>query len=194
MKRLIILLSIFIFCGTSGAIAAPEKYQIDKEHTTILFFVNHGGFSDKVGRFTDYDGYFSFDEKNPKLSHVEITFRTAGIETGSSALDKILQEKLWFNTKQYPEAKFKSSQVNITGNNTANVIGWFTLLGKEKSATLNVVFNKAATNPVSKNYIAGFSVDTVINRSDFGMNNLVPMIGENVRIHAEIEGIRQEPE
>ena len=38
---------------------------------------------------------------------------------------------------------------------------------------------------------AGFSADAVINRSDFGMINSVPFVGEDVRLHIESEFVRE---
>lgn len=167
------------------------KYSFDKEHTTILFFVNHLGFSEKIGKFTDYEGHFMFDEKNPKESSVELDIKPASIDTDSKALDKVLQGKDWFNTKKYPVMHFRSSQVKVTGKNTADVIGWLTLLGKEKPVTLKVKFNKAGIHPMTKKSMAGFSIDTTINRSNFGMINGVPFVSENVRIHVEMEGMAE---
>ena len=38
---------------------------------------------------------------------------------------------------------------------------------------------------------AGIPADAVINRSDFGMINSVPFIGEEVRLHIESEFVRE---
>lgn len=171
--------------------AAPEKFVLDKEHTTILFFVNHLGFSDKVGLFRDFDGYFVFDHENPEKSMVEVTIHPSGIDTQSEALDKKLQEKDWFDTVKYPDIHFKSSQINVTGENTADVRGWLTMLGKQQSIVLKVKFNKEGEVKFFNRYIAGFSASTTINRSHFGMINDVPFVGENIRIAIEAEGIKQ---
>jgi polyisoprenoid-binding protein YceI len=45
---------------------------------------------------------------------------------------------------------------------------------------------------VGDRYVAGFSANTVINRSHFGMINSVPFVSEDVRILIETEGIRTE--
>ncbi len=195
MRKLFICWSLFFsFILPISVQAAPEKFVLDKEHTTILFFINHLGFSDKLGTFDDYDGYFIFDEEKPEESMVEVTIRPAGIDTDSKALDEKLQNKDWFNTDQYPEIHFKSSQIEVTGENTANVRGWLTMLGVKKSVVLQVTFNKAGKVHFANRYVAGFSARTEINRSDFGLNNSVPFVGENVRILIEAEGIKEEKE
>ena len=191
MKYSFIILLIFLTIAKS-ANAAPEKYVFDKDHTTILFFVNHLGFSDKIGKFNDYDGYFIFDQEAPEKSSVDIHLKPTGIDTFSTELNKILQEKSWFNSKAYPDIHFKSTKITVTGKNQADILGWLSFLGKEKPVTLHAIFNKYGVHPVTKKYVAGFSADSVINRSQFGMNNYVPFVGENVRLHIELEGIRQQ--
>jgi polyisoprenoid-binding protein YceI len=174
------------------ACAAPVKYALDKEHTTILFYVNHLGFSDKIGRFGDYDGTFIFDKEKPTNSSVDVVLRPAGIDTFSPELNTEIQNDKWFNTAKYPEIHFKSTKIKVTGDNKADITGWLTFMGQEKPATLKVTFNKDGVHPVSKKNVAGFSADTTINRSQFGMNNYVPMVGENVKLHMEVEGVQVE--
>lgn len=171
--------------------AEPEKYVFDKDHTTILFYINHLGFSDKIGRFDDYDGYFVLDRANPEKSFVDVTVRPRGINTGSKALDREVQKDGWFNTAKYPTVHFKSTQVKLTGDNTADVTGYLTMLGQEKPVTMRVVFNRSGTHPVNKQQVAGFRADLNIKRTEWGMNNFVPMVGEYVRIQVQAEGYRQ---
>src|SRR5688572_25468705 len=117
-------------------VCAAEKYVLDKEHTSVLFFVSHLGFSEMVGKFTEYDGYFTFSEEKPEESTVDVTLRPVGIETSSKELDKHLQQDKWFNTAHYPEARFVSTSVKVTGEKTADVMGHLTLLGVTKPVTL----------------------------------------------------------
>jgi polyisoprenoid-binding protein YceI len=191
MKYLALFTTCIFLCA-SAAQAKPVKYTFDKEHTAIMFMINHLGFSNKIGLFRDYDGYFIFDEQEPTNSKVEISIKPGGIETGSAALDKELQNDKWFNTAKYKDITFKSSKINVTGKNTADIIGWVKFMGKEKATTLHVTFNKAGEHPMSKKQVAGFSAEAEINRSDFGMNNGVPFVGEDVKFHIEVEGIQAE--
>ncbi len=188
----LITISLFMTGSAPAKDFEPARYKFDKDHTTILFFINHLGYSDKIGRFNDYEGYFLFDEKNPESSKTEVTIKTTSIDTGSKVLDAKLQEKDWFNTAEFPDIKFRSTQVNVTGTNKADVVGWLTMLGVEKPVTLHATFNKAAEMPMVKHYVAGFSADGIVKRSDFGMISGVPFVEENVRVHIEMEGIREE--
>jgi polyisoprenoid-binding protein YceI len=68
-----------------------------------------------------------------------------------------------------------------TSATTADVTGDFTLLGVTKPLTLKVTFNKAGEN-MAKTYVAGFSAEGVVKRSDFGMNYAVPGVSDDVKL------------
>lgn len=191
LRPIFSFLFAFLFL-TAAADAKPARYNLDKAHTGIFFFVNHLGFSDKIGQFRDYDGYFLFDKENPEEGMVEVVIRPKGIDTGSKELDEELQKDKWFNTAKYPEMKFKSTRIEVTGDNKADVTGWLSMLGVEKPVTLKVTFNRQGKHPVNDKEVAGFSAKTVIYRSAFGMDNFVPMVGDEVRVMIETEGFRQE--
>jgi polyisoprenoid-binding protein YceI len=174
------------------AALAAEKYALDRVHTQIVFNVDHLGFSKSSGRFTDFDGGFVLDA-DPAKSSAEISIRSASVDMGDYAWDKHLRDKDFFHSSQHPAMSFKSTRVEKTGDKTLAVTGDFTLLGVTKPVTLNVTVNKAGVHPVSKKYVAGFSATTRIKRSDFGMSYLVGLIGDEVDIRLEIEGIRDTP-
>ncbi|MBV8938232.1 MAG: YceI family protein [Alphaproteobacteria bacterium] len=173
----------------SPALAAAEHYHLDHEHTSILFFVSHMGFSEMVGRFTQYDGSFDFDREHPENSKVEITLKPAGIVTSSAKLDSELQGQKFFNSAQFPDAKFVSTGIKVTSQNEGDVTGNFTMLGVTKPLTLHVRFNKADYTPYTGAYVAGFSAEATLKRSDYGMSAYIPQVADEVRLHVETEGV-----
>ncbi len=175
------------------AFAAPEQYEFDKAHTQVLFFVNHLGFSNSQGEFLDYDGGFTFDEENPENSSVEVTFNIDGLDMDDEKWDAHLKNPDFFNMEEYPTMTFKSTDVEVTGENTGNITGDLTILGVTKPVVLETVFNKADVHPYSGKHVAGFSANSKINRSDFGMDYGLPGIGDEVIIRIEVEGVRVEP-
>jgi polyisoprenoid-binding protein YceI len=188
MRSFILSAAAFLALSTAALAAEPAKYTFDKSHTRMLFFINHLGFSEMVGEFTAYDGGFTFDEKAPEKSAVDVTLKPAGIRTSSPELDKHLQSKDFFNSEQFPDIRFVSTGVKITGEKTGEVMGNLTMLGVTKPATLNVRFNKADFHPMTQAYVAGFQGEATVKRSDFGMNYGIPMVGDEVRLEVYTEG------
>jgi len=171
---------------------AADQYGFDKVHTQILFFVDHLGFSRSVGEFHDYEGGFVFDPEDWAAGSVEVTIRTASIDLDDPEWETHLRSKDFFRVDEFPEMRFRSTSVEAVGERQARVHGDLTLLGVTRPVTLDVHFNKAGIHPKSKKYVAGFSARALVKRSEFGMDYAVPMVGDEVEVVLEVEGIRQE--
>lgn len=169
-----------------------EHYVFDTAHTQILFFVNHLGFSMSQGEFHDYDGGFTFDRENPENSSIDVSIKTASIDMDSEKWDDHMRNADFFDVENHPEMTFKSTNIEVTGDNTANITGDLTLLGVTKPVTLAVTHNKSGQHPFNKKMVAGFSATATIQRSEWGMNYGLPGVGDDVEIRLEVEGFRQD--
>lgn len=183
---------IALLLAATPAFAAPDKYSFDPAHTQILFSVSHLGFSHSHGRFNTFDGSFTFDEKNPEASSVDVTIDTGSVDMGSKEWDDAVKADALLNAKKFPKMMFKSTSVTKTDEKTGTVTGDLTLLGVTKPVTLSVTFNKSGNHPYTKNHLAGFSASATLKRSDFGMAKYIPDVGDEVSITIEVEGIRQD--
>ncbi|MGD9649991.1 MAG: YceI family protein, partial [Dongiaceae bacterium] len=175
MKHFLSIFSAFLLIS-GAAEAKPETYSFDKSHTSILFFIDHLGFTKVVGEFMDYDGTVVFDQEKVENSKVNVTFRPAGVKTDVAKLDEHLQAPGFFDTAKYPTATFVSTKMERTGKNTGKVTGDLTLLGVTKPVTLDVTFNKAGEISFIKEYHAGFSARGKLFRSAFKMMEGLPMV------------------
>lgn len=169
-----------------------ERYVFDKAHTQILFFVNHLGFSMSQGEFLDFDGHFMYDEANPENSSIDVVIKTASIDMDDEKWDDHMKNEDFFDVEKFPEMTFKSTDIEVTGENTANITGDLTILGVTKPVTLAVTHNKTGIHPYSKKKHAGFSATATIDRTQWGMNYGVPNVGEEVEIRLEVEGSQQD--
>lgn len=193
MKNLLraALLGSCLFAA-SPSFAEVEKYSFDTAHTQVMFFVNHLGFSNSSGRFLDFDGHFTFDRADPSKSHVEVTFKTDGLDMQDAKWDEHMKGADFFDVIKFPEMTFKSTSIEVTGENTANITGDLAILGVVKPVTLAVVHNKSGKHPFGGKYVSGFSATASLKRSDFGMKYGLPMVGDDVSIRIEVEGVRDE--
>lgn len=180
------LLITSMFAATP-AFAAAEKYTIDPSHTYVLFSINHLGFSDTVGRFDDTSGTLMLDHDAPEKSTVSASIKVASINTVSKDLNEHLQKPDWFDAAKYPEMKFVSTSVKLTGKDTADITGDLTLHGVTKPVTLKAKLNKADYFQMMNAWVAGFNAETTIKRSDFGMAAYVPMVSDEVKITISTE-------
>ena len=169
--------------------AAPETFDLDPNHTNILWQVNHFGFSNPNGKITDTTGTITLDEANPANSKVAVDISPANLVSGVPKLDEHMKSKDFFNVVEFPKAKFVSTKVELTGKDTAKVTGDLTLLGVTKPVVLDVKLNKLGEHPMTKKKTVGFSAATTIKRSEFGMGAYVPNVSDDVKIAIETEAV-----
>lgn len=155
-------------------------YQVEPNHTRVLFAVSHFGFTTWYGDFTHAAGSLTLDPKAPGASKLEVSVPTASVSTTNAVLDGELRDPSWFDAAKYPAISFASRQVTVTGPGRADVAGDLTLHGVTKPVTLHARFNAGGANPMSKAYTVGFEVTGKIKRSDFGVSKYVPLVGDDV--------------
>ena len=197
-----ICLSVFVLMSFSGcsSLIKPNiktelkdlrkgQYTLDKRHATILFKVDHMGFSKFIGRFNDFNATLDFDAENMKNSRLEATVNMASVDVNNDSFEETLSGGDWFNTEEFPQAYFKTVSVENINNNSADFIGDLTFLGATAPVTINVIFNGGGLNKLTFKYTIGFSATGVFKRSDFGLDNYVPTIGDQIEleIHAEFQ-------
>ncbi len=163
------------------------KYMIDNSHTNVLFGLSHMGFSQYYGRFNVITGTLEFDAKAPEKSKLDVKIDIASIDTNSAELEKKLVGADWFDAAKFPSATFVSTKVEKTSATKGKVTGDLTIHGVTKPVVLDVTFNGAGQNPIAAVPQLGFSATTKIKRSDFGVAQYVPMVGDEVTLTIESE-------
>ena len=122
MKKLKLLsISLTALFLASANSFAQEAYKIDSNHTSVTWTANHFGFSNPSGKFSDIEGAINFDEKNPKKSSVNVTIKTASLNTNLPKFDQHLKGKDFLDVEAFPTATFASTKVIRTGKNQAKV-------------------------------------------------------------------------
>jgi len=184
MKKIILPITLAFFAFSANA---AESYKLDPHHTSVVWTANHFGFSNPSGKFSEVEGDLVLDEKHPAKSKVNVVIKMANLFTGYDKFDNHLKSADFFNIEKYTTATFTSKKINLTGKNSAKVMGDLTLLGVTKPVTLNVKMNKIAVSPISQKKTAGFTATAVIKRSDFGIDYAIPAVGDNVKLLIEAE-------
>ena len=162
------LLAAVVIAGGPVVATAADTYVVDKTHSEALFTIKHL-MSRVTGRFSDLSGSISVDVANPAASSVEFTINAASIDTNAADRDKDLRSPNFFDIEKYPTITFKSSKVTPAGKDKFTVEGSLTMHGVAKQVSLPVEFLGFGKDPWG-NDKAGFAVETVLNRKDYGLN------------------------
>ncbi|MGQ4275255.1 YceI family protein [Terrihabitans sp. B22-R8] len=156
-------------------------YSADPAHSQIVFTVDHFGFSDLYGMLGASSGTLTLDPKAPEKASVEIEIPIDGVVSTSPEFVTHLKTADFFDATKFPTATFKSTKVEIDGDD-ARITGDLTLHGVTKSVVLDADFSGAGTNPMNKKETIGFSAETTIKRSDFGIGKYVPAVSDEVEL------------
>ena len=185
-----LLLAVSSVWFASAAVAATETYKIDPVHSAVTFKVRHL-FSFVTGKFTKFDGTLSIDAEAPEKSTVSATVQTASIDTANPKRDEHLKSPDFFDAAKMPEVTFKSKSVKLTGKDTADVVGDFTMHGVTKELTLHAQF--LGKGKGMQGEISGWHLTSdPIKRSDYGLNwtkaiEGTAVVGDDVEITIDVE-------
>lgn len=173
-------------------LAAADEYLIDTEgaHAFVQFRIPHLGYSWLYGRFDEFSGRFSYDEDNPGASDVEVTIKTASLDSNHAERDKHLRDEEFLDVKQYPEATFKSTSFSENDDGTAVLEGDLTLRGITKPIRIDVEHVGHGPDPWG-GYRRGFQGSTRFALKDFGIERDLGPASRDVEMILSIEGIRQ---
>jgi polyisoprenoid-binding protein YceI len=185
-----------IAASTAAAKVPAGVYTLDKSHASLIFRVNHLGFSNYTARFKRFDAQLQFDPANFALSSVNASIdpRSLDLDNPPPGFTDTLLGEQWLNANQYPEMILRSTKIEATGSNTFRIIGDFTLHGVTKPIVLHATFNGGYEgHPMDPHARVGFSAQGSLKRADFGIAFGIPApgttmgVGDNVDVIIEAE-------
>ncbi len=167
-------------------------YTLDRTHASLIFRVNHLGFSNYTARFKRFDAKLQFDPANLAASKVTASVDVDSLETDfpdPARLDfnAVLKGAAWLDVAQFPRMEFASSHIDVTGVNTLRIHGDLTLHGVTRPIVLEATFNGGyAGHPMDPNARIGFSAQATLKRSEFGIAYGIPAPGTTMGVSDEV--------
>ena len=192
-----ILITALVATPLLAQTAAPEVWGVDKSHSGATFKVRHL-MANVTGNFNDLDAVINIDRANPANSSVEFTIQATSIDTGNDNRDKHLRSPDFFDVEKFPTISFKSTSVKAKSKTEFDVTGNLTMHGVTKQVTLPVEFLGFGKDPRGTEK-AGFQIETVVNRKDYGIvwNRALDaggtVLGDEVFISINIEANPPKP-
>ena len=187
MKRIILLL---VAAFSTAALAAPETYTIEANHTLPRFSYSHFGYSTQLSRFDKTSGKIVLD-RQAKNGSVEVSIDTTSVNTGSPLFNEHIQGEDFLDTAKYPTASFISNKLKFEGESLVAVDGILTLKGISKPVSLTVTSFQCMPHPMLKKEACGANATTVVKRTDFNMGKYAPNVGDEVTITIPVEAAKE---
>ena len=170
-------------------------WNFDPTHTYASFSARHMMVTTVRGRFdAPSAGKLEFDPANPAATQVEATLNAASVNTGFADRDNHLKSPDFLDVANYPTITFKSTRVELTGDDTAKLHGDLTIRNVTRPVVFNVEFLGITNDPWGGKR-AGFSAETKINREDWGLTWNVAieaggvLVGKDIKLNLDVEAI-----
>lgn len=203
MERRLALAAALLFAAAGCAsLVAPKvasdpaalkegAYALDPKHAALVFKVDHLGYSHYVGRFETFDAALDFDADDVAAARVEARIDIASLDVANDDFAGTLTGPDWFDAAAYPQATFRSTRIEKTGENAGRMTGDLTLKGVTAPVTLDVTFNGGARDLLRGGYVVGFSAKGAFSRKAFGVDRYDGLVGDEVAIEIEAEFVRR---
>ena len=147
-------------------ILAPTAHAIEfnqfQPGKSTLSFVSKQMNVPVEGRFKSFRSKLAFDPAKPAAARAEFEIDLASIDAGSKDADDEVAGKAWFNTKEFPVARFVATSVKPLGGNRFEVAGKMSIKGKTLDLTTPVSVTQQGNS-------ATFDGSLVLKRADYGI-------------------------
>jgi polyisoprenoid-binding protein YceI len=154
---------------SAGLVSLAGTYTIDPAHTRIGFVARHAMVTKVRGAFNEFEGTAVLDGTDAADSAVQVTIRTASIDTRNAQRDEHLRGNDFLAIRSYPEITFSSTAIRMIDDTTLELTGNLTIKGVTRSVTIPFSYEGAATDPFG-NLRIGFEGSVTINRKDYGVS------------------------
>ena len=186
-RILTLLAGLLLLCGSA---MAADQYKIDPVHSNVGFAVKHMVVNTVHGRFNDWSGDITYDDKDPAKSSVNVTIKTASINTENSDRDTHLKSPDFLDVQKFPEISFQSKSVDKQSDGFV-AHGVLTIRGVSKNVDLPFKINGPIK--VGDSNLLGAEASLTINRQDYGVawsKSLAPgelVVANDVKIDINVE-------
>lgn len=168
-----------------------QTWNIDPTHSEVQFKVKHLVISTVTGTFNAFSG--SLETENEDFDGAKATFEleTATVDTNVKDRDNHLRSPDFFDAEKYPILRFEGV-LTRSGEDGYHLDGPLTIKETTKEVTLDVSFGGIMVDPYQQTK-AGFEINGVINRKEFGLTWSAiteaggVVVGDEVKLHLNIQ-------
>ncbi|MGF6485450.1 YceI family protein [Paraburkholderia sp. JPY419] len=168
----------------------PGRYDIDQDHTSITFDIDHFKYTRFTMRFNRKQGELDWNDGGLDRSTASVAIDAASIDTNVPLLDKMVKSDSMLDVARYPQIRFASTRFERTGEARGTLSGDLTIRGVTQPVTLDVTFNGFAPDPLTKKDTLGFSADGHFSRAKFGLTTWYPAVGDDIHVRIQAEFVR----
>jgi polyisoprenoid-binding protein YceI len=167
------------------------KWAIDPTHSEVQFKVKHLVISTVTGTFKNFDGALETETEDFDGAKASFSLHTNSIDTNTADRDAHLKSDDFFASETYPTINFEGT-LNKQANGAYKLVGPLTIKETTKEIELDVELGGTMVDGYGQTK-AGFEINGVINRKEFGLTwSMVTeaggvVVGDDVKLHLNIQ-------
>ena len=165
------------------------QYILDPNHASLIWKLNHLGFSTFIGTFNEFEASLDFDPEDIENASLEVVINTSSLDVDIPEFEEELRGDSWFDVAVFPQAVYRTTRfVESVDEDTFLFEGDLTLLGTTAPVSLEVNFHGGGRNFLTRSYTVGFSGSAKFNRSDFGLDRFTSFgVGDEIDLEIHVE-------
>lgn len=177
-------------------VPTPGDWVLDRAHTNLMFISRYAMLTKVRGHFNSFEGTIHVADR-PEDSWVELTIDASSITTDNDMRDNHLRSGDFLDLENHPTIKFRSSKVEVLGEDRLRVTGDLTVRGVTKEVVLDTEYAGMAKDGYGRTRVA-FSARTEIERDQFGVSwNMAleaggVLVGKRVQLELEVQALPEE--
>jgi len=171
---------------TTGTRMPPRgTWKLDPNHTTVGAVARHLMVTKVRGHFSSFEGAIHIGER-PEDSWAELEIDAASIDTGVEQRDQHLRSGDFLDVEHHPKISFRSTEVQVIGEDRLRVTGDLTIRGISRPVSLDVAYEGVSPDPWGGTR-AGFTISGELRREDWDMSWNVPLEGGGVLVSKTVQ-------
>ncbi len=177
------MLSLMLQAATDG-----DLYRIKPGSSKMGFCVN-SPLGEVKAEFRNFKGGLALDDfmqQGASLVRIEVD----SLETDSGFIETMLKSESFFDTEQYPDIIFVSTGIEWMADKKAVLKGDLTMHGVTKAVAFYIELEKTETDYGVETVTV--KATTTVQRSEFGMHTLSPMVDDRVSLCMSLDAYRHE--
>lgn len=140
MKISQLLIPLFM-AGSMASIAPVYAAAIDSGKSSVTVTFKQEGVA-VPATFKHVSGTIDFDPANPASGKAQVAVALTSFDLGEPEYNKEVQKKTWFDSAQFPQATFVSSEIKSAGAGKLTLQGKLTIKGKALDVSMPVAFKQ----------------------------------------------------
>ena len=170
--------------------AESPIYRVEPSRTNVEFVARQLGVFPARGHFARMSGRIVYDPAGPANS-VDFDLVAASVSTGWSARDAFIRSEEMFDAERHPVIRFRSTRFTFAHDRPTRIDGEITLRGVTKPLSLTIGRFDCGRVREDGREVCNAEVSGAIRRTDFGMDALVPLIGDDVELKFVVTALRE---